>query len=66
MGSYLSSDFKLAARFALVNYRDKGEGIVVVIDKSKLPDLKNVDPGNYVTSYIPIEAVTKIIDLKQL
>jgi hypothetical protein len=66
VGSYLASDFKLAARFALVNYRDAGEGIVVVIDKSKLPDLKNVDPGNYVTSYIPIEAVTKIIDLKQL
>lgn len=65
-GSYLASDFKLAARFALVNYRDKGEGIIVVVDKSKLPDLKNVDPGNYVTSYIPIEAVTKIIDLKQL
>jgi len=41
VGSYLASDFKLAARFALVNYRDKGEGIVVVIDKSKLPDLKN-------------------------
>ena len=66
VGSYLASDFKLAARFALVNYRDKGEGIVVVLDKSKLPDLKNVDPGNYVTSYIPKEAVTKIIDLKKL
>jgi len=66
VGSYLASDFKLAARFALVNYRDVGEGIVVVIDKSKLPDLKNVDPGNYVTSYIPIESVTKIIDLKKL
>jgi hypothetical protein len=65
-GSYLASDFKLAARFALVNYRDKGGGIIVVVDKSKLPNLKNVDPGNYVTSYIPIEAVTKIIDLKQL
>lgn len=66
VGSYLASDFKLAARFALVNYRDKGEGIVVVLDKNKLPDLKNVDPGNYVTSYIPKEAVTQIIDLKKL
>ena len=66
VGSYLASDFKLAARFALVNYRDKGEGIIVTVDKSKLPDLKNVDPGNYVTSYIPIEAVTNIIDLKKL
>lgn len=66
VGSYLASDFKLAARFALVNYRDKGEGIIVVVDKTKLPDLKNVDPGNYVTSYIPKEAVTQIIDLKKL
>jgi hypothetical protein len=66
VGSYLTSDFKLAARFALVNYRDKGEGIVVVLDKNKLPDLKNVDPGNYVTSYIPKESVTQIIDLKKL
>ncbi len=65
-GSYLASDFKLAARFALVNYRDKKEGIIVAVDKSKLPDLKNVDPGNYVTSYIPIESVTQIIDLKKL
>jgi hypothetical protein len=66
VGSYLASDFKLAARFALVNYRDKGEGIIVVVDKNKLPDLKNVDPGNYVTSYIPIEAVNQTIDLKKL
>jgi len=66
VGSYLASDFKLAARFALVNYRDKKEGIIVVLDKNKLPDLKNVDPGNYVTSYIPKEAVTQIIDLKKL
>lgn len=66
VGSYLASDFKLAARFALVNYRDRGEGIIVTVDKSKLPDLKNVDPGNYVTSYIPMEAVTNIIDLKKL
>jgi hypothetical protein len=66
VGSYLSSDFKLAARFALVNYRDKGEGIVVTVDKSRLPDLKNVDDGNYVTSYIPMESVTQVIDLKKI
>ena len=53
-GSYLASDFKLSARFALVNYRDKGEGIVIVVDKNKLPDLKNVDKGNFVTTYISI------------
>ena len=65
-GSYLASDFKLSARFALVNYRDKGEGVIIVVDKNKLPDLKSVDPGNFVTSYIPIEAVKQIIDLSKL
>ena len=33
---------------------------------NKLSYLKNVDPGNYVTSYIPIEAVNQTIDLKKL
>jgi len=65
-GSYLASDFKLSARFALVNYRDKGEGVIIVVDKNKLPDLKSVDPGNFVTTYIPIESVKKIIDLSKL
>lgn len=65
-GSYLSSDFKLSARFALVNYRDKGNGVIIVVDKNKLPDLKSVDPGNFVTTYIPIEAVKQIVDLSKL
>lgn len=30
-GSYLASDFKLSARFALVNYRDKGDGVVIFL-----------------------------------
>jgi len=66
IGSYLSSDFKLAARFALVNFRNKNNGIIVTVDKSKLPDLKSVDPGNYVTTYIPKEAVTQVLNLKTL
>ena len=65
-GSYLASDFKLSARFALVNLRDKGEGVIIVVDKNKLPDLKNADKGNFVTTYIPIEAVKQIIDLQKL
>lgn len=65
-GSYLASDFKLSARFALVNYRDKGEGVVIVVDKDKLPDLKAVDKGNFVTTYIPIQAVKQVIDLQKL
>lgn len=65
-GSYLSSDFKLSARFALVNYRDKNEGVIIVIDKNKLPNLKNADTGNFITTYIPIEAVKQIINLSKL
>lgn len=65
-GSYLASDFKLAARFALVNYRDNNNGVIIVVDKNKLPDLKTVDEGNFVTAYIPIIAVKKIIDLQKL
>jgi hypothetical protein len=65
-GSYIASDFKLSARFALVNYRDTGDGVVIVVDRNKLPDLKTVDDGNFVTTYIPIEAVKQIIDLSKL
>jgi hypothetical protein len=65
-GSYLASDFKLAARFALVNYRDKNNGVIIVVDKNKLPDLKTVDEGNFVTTYIPMEAVKQTIDLQKL
>ena len=65
-GSYLASDFKLSARFALVNLRDKGDGVVIVVDKNKLPDLKTVDKGNFVTTYIPMAAVKKVIDLQKL
>ncbi len=65
-GSYLANDVHLAARFALVNFRDKGNGFVVAFDKSKLPDLKQVDPGNFVTSYLPIEAVVYKVDLRKL
>lgn len=65
-GSYLASDIKLAARFALVNYRDNKNGILLVLDKSKLPDLKKVDEGNFVTSYIPKEAIKQVIDLEKI
>lgn len=64
--SYLASNIYLAARFALVNFRDRGNGILVEIDKTKLPDLKEVDEGNFITSYIPIESVTGLVDLSKL
>ena len=66
VGSYLASDVSLAGRFAVVNYRDHGNGIILVIDKSKLPDVKMADPGNFITSSIPIEAVKRVIDLSKL
>lgn len=64
VGSYLASDVKLAARFALVNYRDSNNGILLILNKNILPDLKKVDEGNYVTSYIPKEAIKQVIDLE--
>jgi len=66
VGSYLASDVSLAGRFAVVNYRDHSNGIILVLDRSKLPDIKMADPGNFITSYIPIEAVKRVIDLSKL
>jgi len=64
--SYLASDIKLAARFALVNMRDKGNGVILVLNKYKLPDYKQADTGNFRTSFIPIEAVKLVIDLSKI
>lgn len=67
LGSYLASDIKLAARFALVSQRDKGNGVILVLARSKLPrDLKAVDPGNFVVSSIPKLSLKRAIILKDL
>ena len=61
-GSYVGSDVQLAGRFALRAWKDKLGGVIVTLDKSRLPDLNKADPGNYWTSYIPKEAVvSKVI-----
>jgi len=65
-GSYLASDIKLAGRFGLVALRDTGNGYILVLDKGSIPDLKQVDPGNFVGSVIPISSVKKIIDLSKM
>lgn len=56
-GSYVGSDIQLAGRFALRAWKDNLGGVIITIDKKKLPDLNKADPGNYYTSYIPLDSV---------
>ena len=65
-GSYVADNVHLAGRFALVAYRDTGEGYLLVLDRKKLPNLEPRDPGNYAVSYIPKDAVKKTIQLSKL
>ena len=66
VASYLADDIKLAGRFALVDFRDKKNGFILVLDRKKLPELTARDPGNYTTSVINKEAIIKVIDLSKL
>jgi len=65
-GSYVADNVHLAGRFALVAYRDTGEGYLLVLDRKKLPGLEPRDPGNYAVSYIPRDAVKKTIQLTKI
>lgn len=62
--TFVSDDISLAGAFAIRHFRDGHGGHVLIIDKHKLPPLKNRDPGNYTVEYIPKEAVKRIIDLQ--
>jgi len=64
-GSYVADNVHLAGRFALVAYRDTGEGYLLVLDRKKLPNLEPRDPGNYAVSYIPMDAVKKTLQLSK-
>jgi len=63
-GTYVSADIHLAAAFALRYYRDGHGGSVLVLEKSKLPELVARDPGNFTVDHVPLEAVKRIINLK--
>lgn len=65
-GSYVADNIHLAARFALVAYRDTGEGYVLVMNRKKMPNLEPRDKGNYATSFIPKDSVKKVIQLSKL
>ena len=64
--SYLADDLQLGGRFALRHYMDGEGGYLLTIDKSKLPDQTQADPGNSYTSRIPKEAIVDIVDLGTL
>ncbi len=56
-GSYVGSDLQLAGRFALRALKDGVGGVLVTLDRRKMPELNKADPGNYWTPYIPYDAV---------
>lgn len=64
--SYVSKDVQLAGRFAFTEYKQKGRAVLIILDKDKLPNLVDADPGNYRTDYIPADSIKQVIDLKQL
>lgn len=57
VGSYVGSDVQLAGRFALRAWKDGLGGVLITLDRKKLPKLNNADPGNYYTDFIPLDAV---------
>lgn len=65
-GTYVSSDIHLAGAFAMRYLRDHKGGNIFVLDKSKLPNPIQRDPGNYSVDHIPLEAVKKIIRLGEI
>jgi len=65
-GSYVSADIQLAGRFAFHEYKQKGRGYILVLDRDKLPELNPADEGNYWTEKIPLDAVKQAINLQDL
>ena len=65
-GSYVSADIQLAGRFAFHEYKQKGRGYILVLDRDKLPELNPADEGNYWTQKIPLDAVKQAINLQDL
>jgi hypothetical protein len=64
VGSYVGDDIQLAGRFAYRAWIDTKGGVLVTLDRKKLPDLNKADPGNYWTSYIPKDAVVNTFIIK--
>lgn len=65
-GSYVSDDIQLAGRFAFFEYKEKGRGYLLILDRDKLPELQPADEGNYWTAQIPEDAVKQAINLQDL
>jgi len=63
-GSYVSDDIQLAGRFALRAWKDTGGAYILTIERKSLPDITPADPGNYFTSFIPLNSVKKTFELK--
>lgn len=65
-GAYVATDPTLAGAFALRAYRDTGDGVIFVLDKTKLPNLQQADEGNFTTDEIPFDSIVRTIRLSEL
>jgi hypothetical protein len=65
VGAYVSADIHLAGAFALRRHRDTGNGAILVLDRRKLPNLQERDPGNFTVDFIPLISVKEVIFLKE-
>jgi len=65
-GCYVSSNIHLASRFALMNYKEHGDAVLLVLDAAKYPDIKLADEGNFIVTKITSESIKRTIQLKEL
>lgn len=63
-GTYVTSDVHLAGAFAIRYFRDGHGGSIIVLEKSKIKGLTPRDPGNFTVDFIALDAVKRIINLK--
>lgn len=64
-GTYLTKNSKLSGRFALVAARDTRAGVFIILDEHKLPNLEQRNEWDWVTEYIPWDAVKSVYILKK-
>ena len=65
-GAYVASDPTLAGAFALRAFKHEGSGVILVLDKNKLPDILPADNGNFTVNEIPSGAIKRVINLANL
>ena len=60
-GTYLTHIPAIAGRFVLVNKRDTGNAVLVILDKNKIPDLEQRNDWDWAAPCIPKDAIKRAI-----